>query len=163
MRSRGIYFCCCYGNSNCVTLSKSLYLNVLNIYKGHVGLKTFLISSNLFIYIFYENGHPYLTKSNGNITRMQSKVTVKSQAKFIVFIYFFLRLNLQHTELLRLRVKPELQLQLQAYTTATATPDRRCTCDLCCSKPSSLQTPCWVLNLLSHHRNSPTLKQTSHL
>ena len=64
------------------------------------------------------------------------------------------------------RVGVKLGLQLWAYAIATAVLNPRHICDLCCSlwqcqifNPLSeardqTQTLCWVLNLLSHNRNS---------
>ena len=80
--------------------------------------------------------------------------------------FFFWGSHLWHIDVSRPGV--ELELQLPAYATATATWDPSCICDLHCScndrasihwtrpgsKPASSQTLCWVLNLLSHNRNS---------
>ena len=71
-------------------------------------------------------------------------------------------LHLQHMEVPGPRVESELQLP--AYTTATATPHMSCIYNLCCSlrlcwilkpmiEPATSQKH-WVLNLVSHNRNS---------
>ena len=79
----------------------------------------------------------------------------------------FLRLHLQHMEVPRLAVESELQLP--AYSTATAPPGLSHICDLCCSlwqcqilnplsgagdQTHTLRDASWVLNPLSHNRNS---------
>ena len=71
-------------------------------------------------------------------------------------------LHLQHMEVPGPRVQSELQLP--AYTTAIATPHMSCIYSLCCSlrlcwilspmiEPATSQKH-WVLNLVSHNRNS---------
>ena len=70
-----------------------------------------------------------------------------------------------------------LELQLLAYITVTAMPDPSSICNLCHSlrhgwilnplsearvEPASSWTLCWVLNLLSHNRNSLTAVIASH-
>ena len=64
------------------------------------------------------------------------------------------------------RLEAESELQLQAYTTASAIPDPSCICDLCHScgnarflakarnSTCTLMDTSWVLNPLSHSRNS---------
>ena len=82
-----------------------------------------------------------------------------------LFPLFFLKPHLQHIKAPRLGV--ECEPQLPAYTAATVTPDMSSICDLHCSlcqcriltlrpgmEPESSGTLCWVLNLLSHKRNS---------
>ena len=86
---------------------------------------------------------------------------------FIYLLFFFLWLHLWHMEVPRLGVISELQLP--AYAIATATPDQSCICGLCCSSQqcqilNPLAMPGikstyswiirWVLNRLSHNRNS---------
>ena len=65
---------------------------------------------------------------------------------FILFIYVFLDLHLQHMEVPGLGVKSELQLP--AYSTATATPDLKLVCKLYSSSQQ-----CWILNPLSDTRD----------
>ena len=92
-------------------------------------------------------------------------VTGWAELGFLFFVFFlFMATPVQHMEAPRLGVESELQLQ--AIATATATPDRSCTCNLPCSvqqcqilnplskAPESSRTVCWILNLLSHNRNS---------
>ena len=77
-----------------------------------------------------------------------------------LFLFFFLRLHLQHGEIPRLRVKSELQFQ--AYATATDSnagsklhlrpmPQLAAMPGM---EPTSSQTLCQVLNPLSHNKNS---------
>ena len=63
-----------------------------------------------------------------------------------LYIFFFLRLHLQHMEVPRLGVEQELQLQ--AYAMAPAIPDLSSICKLHCS----LQQ-CWILNPLRETRD----------
>ena len=84
------------------------------------------------------------------------------------FFFFFLGLSLRHMEVPRLGFK--LELQLPAYITATEMQDLSCVCNLYHSSrqcrilnPLSetrdqtdiLMDTNRVLNLLSHHGNSP--------
>ena len=86
---------------------------------------------------------------------------------FLLLLFFFFWLQVQHMEVPRLGVESELQLP--AYTTATATLDLSHACNphhgsRQCGIPDPLSKawdrtriltdPSWVLNLLSHSRNS---------
>ena len=85
----------------------------------------------------------------------------------VSFFFCLFGVEPQHMEVPRLEV--ELELQLLAYTTATAMQDPSCICDLCHSlqqcqifnplseardQTSICMDTSWVLNLLSHNRNS---------
>ena len=74
-------------------------------------------------------------------------------SNYFYFIYFFgfLGLHLQHMDVSRLGV--EWELQLLAYTTATATWDPEPAKQSQGLNPSPMDTN-WVLNPLSHYRNS---------
>ena len=74
-----------------------------------------------------------------------------------LFFFFFLGLALWHMKVPGLRVK--LELQRLARSTAMAMPNLSPICDLVATLDpnplSEARDTSWILNLLSHYRNSP--------
>ena len=136
----------------------------------------------LFVGSMYLGGHRHCSRDAGRTPRKRKKVR-KWDIDYTYFIIhiihythththththnFFLGSHLQHMKAPRLGV--ELELQLLAYPADATMPDQSCICDQHCSlgqrqilNPLSkardqtyfLMDTSWILNPLSHNRNS---------